>query len=956
MSKHLLTTAAFLAAFTVSPATPVQSQVNGGDVDNSQFEMPYHAFGGIALKGSTVTDIQTGKKVGETSYIYDSEGYKICEYSHSEYVDSETGLSMKADEESSDMKRMSTVYYFDEKSSKWELYSSEEWEKNVFDITITNISKHRNEKGELVTEVLCETEVDSEGRLVKTTSYTSSGFAQRVTDYEYTEDGLLVATSYYANNIIGDPVPLDKFAVKIDSNTGEVTRISYSLLGTKFVPDQKTVVTDDVRHGRYFYDIYSWEENNSDWVLISKDEKIEDENGGYRTYMLYYRDGSINYGTKEEWGTDAANGSEFLASYEYNDGIWVGKTKTETTMSDSDKASEKTVITFKWSNSDWVNDKKTYSYKSTDNMETNETDYRWNKESAAWTVRTSSVEKYILVNDQKKIETRDRISTGSAERQVYTYDSNGNTTSKTVFIQNDDKEWVPSEKETTEYDANGKKTLYREFTCDGAEGDTTWVSVKEEEFQYDADGNEIYYSYLSDWDQYSSQWYSGERNRTVSEKEGTVVNQYYEIWDSYNGCWKGDSRIETVHNDQEHTVCHYYYTDGQWGIYSMTEYQYDNGKPLGWKEYGYFYTPDYEYDFDVVKRCEISWSGDTSSTVVRSYSSGDGEWHYESKEVSYTTADNWNVSSEFNWRDEEWNLKSTVRKQVVVDGIYTSTTTENYNSNNELTRTQTVVVDNNGTEVENKYLMLSPYYTTGSWSQTYFAENGKIAMEARYTWNSSMNAFVGSSRTDYEYDEKGRVIRTATYRYDTGKGAWIGSGKYGVSYDDDDNQIGTESYQWDSANNKWRGTFKVESYQVNEGNVQIFVNTRWDWDETADDWIPVARYTDTSTYNSDGNVEYSVVLDEFWDNDKSSWYVGLNYRTDYIYGTIAGVEPVTYAVASIKSVDGILMVDASAGSMITVRTVSGVTVATARGSLEIDLPAAIYLVTVDSVTTKIVVR
>lgn len=974
MRKQLLTATALFFA-TVSIASAANTTYVEQD-DETQFDKPYYAYGGIALKGATITDMLTGKQTGDLSYIYDSEGNLINTITHYEYVDSETGLSMKEIDERSDSKATSVVYYLDNNTHKWEIYSANYWEKNEYDITLKNIYQFRNEQGELITQTLIDSELDDHGRVVKTNSYDDNGDKNGENRIDYSEDGFMNVTLYYYNSFSQSLEESDKYSVKTDPVTGETTRISYKKTYTNamssggfldmggssatFVYDNKTVTFDNVKNniGISCQDYYKWNMDTQDWVLSVRDSSVFNVNNHYHITLNYYDGSEFCNGSKEEWITDPLTGGETYAVYDYENNEWVGISRTETISNNTDVAYESTKMTFKWSDGGWVNFKKEYSYNTTDNLNSNSTEYRWNSESKDWYIYHSEIEEFINVNDQKKLVLRDYISTRTTSRQVYTYDSNGNQTSETVYSQNEKSEWVPQEKETKTYNENSQVLSCKQYYPNDKEGDTPWVCIREEEYRYDSNGTCIYDSYLSEWDSYSSKWYSGERNRTTVEYDGTIITKFYEIWDSESDSWIMDTKTVTTHNDREHTICKYWHAGGDWEIQSKTEYLYSGTELIGINEYESYYD-DYqgEYMFDIVRKTEISQDADSTITVNSIYSTDNKTWTYKSKTVDYTTPDNETVSESYKWSGESWSLKSSTKTLVVTEGIYTTTIVENYDSNGSLARTQTTVKDINGVELENKYIQYTVYGSTGSWYQVAYTEDGKLAMEASYRWDSFQNAFVGQQKKEYEYDEFGNLCTTASYYiYIPVSNTWIGSDKNGVIYDENGNDIGSTYYYWDHTNNVWIGSNRFSRISNKQGNITTNIIVRWRWDSTSNSWVYESRITDITSVGDFGNIEYVIAKDEFYNAEKSEWTIGYIEKTEYIYDQITGIAPVNVPDALIRVADDMLIVDAPKSSTMTVRTLGGTTVATGKGTLNVNLPAGIYLVTVDSVTTKIIVR
>lgn len=195
----------------------------------------------------------------------------------------------------------------------------------------------------------------------------------------------------------------------------------------------------------------------------------------------------------------------------------------------------------------------------------------------------------------------------------------------------------------------------------------------------------------------------------------------------------------------------------------------------------------------------------------------------------------------------------------------------------------------------------------------------------------------------------------ASYDWDDEDWCWIGDRKEEYEYDAEGKRIMTVQYEWDKPSSNWYGTTKYSTQTTFSSNLYRSVETNWIWDAAVQDWKLDTRDTQEEHYMANGLTSYALNMSEKYHNN--TWIVSGILKRIYTYSSTAGIETVENATWKVMAGEGQIMVEGeNEQTAIRIHSLSGQQVATARGRIDINVPAGIYLVTVDGETLKVSVR
>lgn len=637
---------------------------------------------------------------------------------------------------------------------------------------------------------------------------------------------------------------------------------------------------------------------------------------------------------------------------------------------------------------------------------------RWNQDTAEWEETDKRIEEYKMFGstypDLVKVESYrlnwDEQYVGY-DKSEYDYDQNGHVISEINYdwdIFNDC--WYGSNKESYKFDGDNMTYWATWSGTNDENGNTIWIPSSLRETEYAADGEVIRESYLSEWGEEINGWFWGNMSAATYDAAGNLTEmaqysfvpatqdwmvQEKEVYSYQGGILLLSEKYSTISD----------YEDGEevfkLVLSNKTEYLYND---LGFCTGNVTYTLNYVWNDSIAnytrqlvpyKKSDITYSGYDISEIVNSeYSAYDNVWYPTDKYV-YQTDSIYNVRTLYTYSsydDPQWTPSAKY-----ITGS-----------------------DENGKVIYEESLKWNSYYDSwrGDYKYEYaYSATGEQIMHAYYYWNG--DEWVGSSKSVNEHDKFGNDILSESYYWDYSEkkwicsyhnewkydenqncllnvylsanslGNWISGNKNEWQYDAFGNQTSSAYYYWSSQKNDWQGNSKDERFYDEEGNSIGYAYYRWNsstdswtgenksiykleelawgtrdysesyyWEDST--WVVSRIRTIEQHFREDGNFDYELNIEETFNYDGTS---STNIeKVVYIYASVTGVESPATTTAQISVVDGAIVVKASDDAQIRVNTMAGTQVATATGSATIAVPAGIYLVTVDGVTTKLMVR
>ena len=92
-----------------------------------------------------------------------------------------------------------------------------------------------------------------------------------------------------------------------------------------------------------------------------------------------------------------------------------------------------------------------------------------------------------------------------------------------------------------------------------------------------------------------------------------------------------------------------------------------------------------------------------------------------------------------------------------------------------------------------------------------------------YTWDTTINNWLESVKSEGAYDSIGNLILDSRYTWDSATNSWKGSYKYEFNFDSNGNYTVRMSYAWDSNNNSWQLS-GISSFFYSSKNISILNN------------------------------------------------------------------------------------------------------------------------------------
>lgn len=710
---------------------------------------------------------------------------------------------------------------------------------------------------------------------------------------------------YYRVNSYGDSI--------LEKNTISEKYWNYNSYSEKLLPSSEyTYVYDKDFKNQILYSYnYGWNESSNSWSYGYKSEYEYDDNDRQTL--------SVNY----SWSKDR--------------GIWIGTTKEASVFNADGEALKRE----NWNNSSDTSTVWIPSYIAVVEYDDNgrlTSDWYcsyWNGES--WDSGTRYDYIYsadgLLLSDVQYYMSSSQWS--GSYKIDYEYDDKGNITIAETFenYTTGTDEWVPKMKTVYRYtDTNELLDLY-EYSFNGIE----W-NIEQKKLAV-IEGGVITAYVDSIYDYGYDEWFPSTMVTITRDEATGIVTSLYQNWDPSEEIWDNE-RLESSKYDQKGRVT---YTES---YYWSTWYDYNTGS---YKD---------------------GWSGNEKA-----------EYAYNDKDEEIMTATYYWDSYDSIWvgnykRESEYDESG---RQILYGSYYWD------NENNEW--------------------FGSDRYISG------YDDNGYQILSLSFYWDYDQKDWVAESKSEYEYDEDGNEIMNAYYNGTDSEGDWIGSSKYGYYYKD--NVSYNERYEWDSEKKDWYGTYKSEStssktyymsadykwdytnwcwvgdtkreetYKDNGQEAIIyrwdleqaawvaeekeldemtetassikFVHTEAEWNNAASSWTYTKRETNEEVYKADDNLDYELMVIEAYNPLTSAWVQSFSIRQVYVYKSLTGVEAIP-AELNIRVQDGLIVVNAEGDYDISIAAVSGAQIASGKGSVEASVAPGIYLITVGSKTTKIVVR
>jgi len=157
---------------------------------------------------------------------------------------------------------------------------------------------------------------------------------------------------------------------------------------------------------------------------------------------------------------------------------------------------------------------------------------------------------------------------------------------------------------------------------------------------------------------------------------------------------------------------------------------------------------------------------------------------------------------------------------------------------------------------------------------SYEYDKGQVATYFYWKWNSAIEQWVISQKSEYTHDAQGNTTSRMGYFWDNYSNQWDIDYKYEVMYDAQDNVISSVEYDWNSSLNQWVPSDKFEyTYGSNQA-----IRTWHKWDSDMNQWKLYGKFE--YTYDEQGNELLDIGI--VWDSDLNEWMTpGYKYENTY---------------------------------------------------------------------------
>ena len=551
-----------------------------------------------------------------------------------------------------------------------------------------------------------------------------------------------------ANGLIGQT----KWS-QLYSGSTKISDRQYSWSGTEFVP--KSWDTVGIVGGKTtLKESYVW----TSGVQTGKSkEEWEFNTSGRQILNIKYsgwENGAFVPSTKQvdEW---SGSTNTMTAKYNWDKTTkqWVGTTKTENITSDG--------YTIKKTYSGWANnDFVPSTIDSTKNENSKKVYYvKWTYSNGSWKGNSKEIYAYEGSNQtlQEKYSSWNNGWVGSNGNKGEQIWENNKVWAKVTY--NWSAGWVPSVKDSTEYNGNDITFSVHYKYANGAwEGDNSKSNVS--------------YTYLS----------AGQKEWTITLKwENNQWTNYIQTKSTYVGGKLAEERSQQWNNTtsawQDVKVVYHTWENGV-EVFTRTEEWDSATQSLKMtSEYKYVHTKDAQgrdqEEYKMKCGADSVWVGTGYTRTL---------WYYETRGDSAITS-----TVNYSWQTSDWVRKDStaiwkgiaVSSQTFINAKFSWTGTQW-----QYTSLATNIYDEKGRAVSQD----SKNYKSGKWTGVYwyykeYDEWGNTISDVRYGAGSGSSTWRGTSRNDWGYDEFGNQTKKVNFRWNTTTEDWQITDQYDYLFD-----------------------------------------------------------------------------------------------------------------------------------------------------------------------------
>lgn len=374
-------------------------------------------------------------------------------------------------------------------------------------------------------------------------------------------------------------------------------------------------------------------------------------------------------------------------------------------------------------------------------------------------------------------------------------------------------------KEENEYDADGIRTRYTNYTWDANLGD--WANSTKFEYAYETKEDlPLVSSVKYGWDKSKNDWTITSKSEYAYDANDNQIMSATYAWNEAYGTWTGIEKNETAYD--------------QWGNQTLWAYYQWNSEKLDWECSS---MSELAYDENGQETLKASYSWDTEHNALIGESKE--EWEYDAK-------GNMTLSNYYNWSYSQWDweLSSTTKDENTYDeesGLLLSHAAYRWNPD---TNDWEMIIKGEYTYDETGKKTLGIEYsfdkTSQEWYPSYkyeysYDENGFYSQFVCYMRFDINEDWRGIAKDDIVSDERGNMLSCISWLWATrGADNWVQSTKVEKAFDANNNQTFLAQYEWDRNTEEWYGNEKWEKAFDDYNNETSA--TKYMWNSSAKDW------------------------------------------------------------------------------------------------------------------------
>ena len=657
-----------------------------------------------------------------------------------------------------------------------------------------------------------------------TYDYDAAGRTIRTTVWQYNADGSRTGKSKqeYAFDASGTQIYTGTFAWDATTNDWKGTskseyvyneahqmesNITYTWVNNTWLPSQALTYAYDAAGRETEYTTYT--RNATVNHLVPSKQRLQTwYNASKKTQEINYTayaNGAWSAGNRKDYDYDA-NGNQIEYTYysSLSSGNWIPSTRECTTYTAANKKVYYAKLT--WSNGNWANSsKEIWEFNSANKQTLHE---KYTGSGTTWTISLQEISGYDAAGNNTLVENyqlKSNVWTGT-KKEEYTFNDKKKKTG-TIKYKWTNNDWAYNTWAVSDYDAAGNAIETANYSWTN----NAWKGTGTRTLKTYNSSKKVTEQITQTWPSGATDWVNATRNTTTYQGAKTTQEASY-TWQ--NETWVGTSRSDWHYN-----------AAGQ-------------------------------------------------NDTIKTYTNNGTDWIYSNRTVNTYNASGTNIITHYSaWNGSKWVLTSMRRIDEIYDSAGHQILYATWSCGNDSVwrgiQKDTTAYTTSGNLV---YSARYESWANNNWVPSYkinnvYDDSNRIILNQRMDWVS--NGWQGHYRYEYIYDVNGNQISSAIYNsWSSETSDWVGTIKTETEYDDLGHSSSVLNYIW--RNNGWYALDKnLFSYDatnhVTEQILQSYDN---------DSWVNVQRYE--KVYRGSTQIKSN---DYIWNN--GAWLIIRRNEKDY---------------------------------------------------------------------------